>query len=43
MVADEFSRECRNMEKFLQLVVSHPAFSKDEDLQKFLKDENVSY
>lgn len=40
MVADEFSRECRNMEKFLQLVVSHPAFSKDEDLQKFLKEEN---
>ena len=28
--------------RFLQLVVSHPAFSKDEDLQKFLKDENVS-
>lgn len=40
MVADEFSRECRNMEKFLQLVVLHPAFSKDEDLQKFLKEEN---
>ncbi|XP_022793565.1 sorting nexin-32-like [Stylophora pistillata] len=40
MVADEFSRDCRNMEKFLQLVVAHPAYSKDEDLQKFLKEEN---
>ncbi|KAL9960448.1 hypothetical protein ACROYT_G033909 [Oculina patagonica] len=40
MVADEFSRDCRNMEKFLQLVVAHPAFSKDEELQKFLKEEN---
>lgn len=40
MVADEFSRDCRNVEKFLQLVVAHPAFSKDEDLQKFLKEEN---
>lgn len=40
MVADEFSRDCRNMEKFLQLVVAHPAFSKDEDLQNFLKEEN---
>lgn len=29
--------------RFLQLVVSHPAFSKDEDLQKFLKEENVSF
>ena len=29
--------------RFLQLVVAHPAFSKDEDLQKFLKEENVSY
>ena len=28
--------------RFLQLVVTHPAFSKDEDLQKFLKEENVS-
>ena len=28
--------------RFLQLVIAHPAFSKDEDLQKFLKDENVS-
>lgn len=40
MVADEFSRDCRNLEKFLQLVVAHPAFSKDEDLQKFLKEED---
>ena len=29
--------------RFLQLVIAHPAFSKDEDLQKFLKEENVSY
>lgn len=40
MVADEFSRDCRNLEKFLQLVIAHPAFSKDEDLPKFLKEEN---
>ncbi|CAH3169794.1 unnamed protein product, partial [Pocillopora meandrina] len=26
--------------KFFQLVVSHPAFSKDEDLQKVLKEDN---
>ena len=29
--------------RFFQLVVSHPAFSKDEDLQKVLKEENVSF
>lgn len=40
MVADEFLRDCRNFEKFLQLVILHPAFSKDEDLQKFLQEEN---
>ena len=28
---------------FFQLIVSHPAFSKDEDLQKVLKEENVSF
>ena len=27
--------------RFLQLVVAHPAFSKDEDLKKFLKEEKV--
>ena len=29
--------------RFLQLVVGHPAFSKDKDLQKVLKEENVSF
>ena len=28
--------------RFLQLVVAHPAFSKVEDLKKFLKEEKVS-
>nr|XP_058960250.1 uncharacterized protein LOC131787180 isoform X3 [Pocillopora verrucosa] len=28
--------------RFFQLVVSHPAFSKDEDLQKVLKEENLA-
>ena len=28
--------------RFLQLVVAHPAFSKDEDLKNFLKEETVS-
>ena len=29
--------------RFFQLVVSHPDFWKDEDLQKVLKEENVSF
>ena len=29
--------------RLFQLVVSHPAFLKDEDLQKFLKEENASF
>lgn len=40
MVPDEFSKDCRNFEKFLQLVIQHPAFSNDESLQKFLQEES---
>ncbi|XP_015778665.1 PREDICTED: uncharacterized protein LOC107356577 [Acropora digitifera] len=40
MVPDEFSKDCRNFEKFLQLVIQHPAFSNDESLEKFLQEES---
>ncbi|XP_031568669.1 sorting nexin-5-like [Actinia tenebrosa] len=41
MVPDEFTRDCRNLEKFLQLILVHPAFKKDEGLEKFLTEEEA--
>ncbi|XP_066030028.1 sorting nexin-6-like [Pocillopora verrucosa] len=40
-VTEECSEKWKKGEnRFLQLVVGHPAFSKDKDLQKVLKEEN---
>lgn len=41
MLGDEFTKECRSLEKYLQLLLVHPVFSHDENLRKFLIDEEV--
>ncbi|KXJ12229.1 sorting nexin-6 [Exaiptasia diaphana] len=41
MVADEFTKECRSLEKFLQLILVHPAFKKDGILEKFLIEQEA--
>ncbi|CAB4012189.1 sorting nexin-5-like [Paramuricea clavata] len=41
MLGDEFTKECRSLEKYLQLLLVHPVFSHDENLKKFLIDEEL--
>lgn len=41
MLGDEFTNECRYLEKFIQLLLAHPKFCKDENLRKFLVDEEL--
>jgi hypothetical protein len=41
MLGDEFTKECRSLEKYIQLLLVHPVFSNDENLRKFLIDEEV--
>lgn len=41
MLGDEFTKECRSLEKYLQLLLVHPVFSHDENLRKFLIDEEL--
>lgn len=38
LVADEFHKECRNLEKYLQLVLAHEVFGTDHSLIKFLSE-----
>ena len=41
MLGDEFTKECRSLEKYIQLLLVHPVFCKDENLKKFLIEEEV--
>ncbi|KAK3730523.1 hypothetical protein QZH41_017232, partial [Actinostola sp. cb2023] len=41
MVADEFTKDCRSLEKFLHLILVHPAFKKDGILEKFLIEQEA--
>ncbi|XP_032228910.2 sorting nexin-5 [Nematostella vectensis] len=41
MIGDEFFKDCRNLEKFIQLVLAHPALKNDGDLEKFLTEEQA--
>ncbi|XP_066284240.1 sorting nexin-5-like isoform X1 [Branchiostoma lanceolatum] len=36
VVGDEFEKDCRSLEKYLQLVVTHPILGQDESITKFL-------
>ncbi|XP_078676440.1 sorting nexin-5-like isoform X1 [Branchiostoma floridae x Branchiostoma belcheri] len=36
VVGDEFEKDCRSLEKYLQLVVTHPTLGQDEAITKFL-------
>ncbi|KAL5012840.1 hypothetical protein ScPMuIL_011391 [Solemya velum] len=39
MVGDEFEKDCRNIQKYLRLILAHEVFGKDSTLQKFLVDK----
>ena len=41
MLGDEFTKECRSLEKYLQLLLVHPVLCDNENLKKFLIDEEV--
>ena len=41
MVGDEFTKECRSLEKYIQLLLVHPSFCNNENLTKFLIEEEV--
>ena len=41
MLGDEFTKECRSLEKYLQLLLVHPVLCDDANLKKFLIDEEV--
>ena len=41
IVADEFSKNCRSVEKYLKLIISHEVFGKDEHLHKFLLEKEA--
>ncbi|XP_028414435.1 sorting nexin-5-like [Dendronephthya gigantea] len=41
MLGDEFTKECRSLEKYIQLLLVHPMISKDVNLRKFLIDEEL--
>ncbi|XP_077864606.1 sorting nexin-32-like [Saccoglossus kowalevskii] len=42
LIGDEFKKDCRSLEKYLQLVIKHNLLGKDETLGKFLTDTEVS-
>ena len=42
MLGDEFTKECRSLEKYIQLLLVHPVISRDVNLRKFLIDEEVT-
>lgn len=41
MLGDEFTKDCRSLEKYIQLLLVHPVFAKDKNLRKFLIDEEL--
>ncbi|KAL4229785.1 hypothetical protein ACF0H5_010176 [Mactra antiquata] len=41
VIPDEFSRDCRQIEKYLRLLLAHEAFSKDKNIEKFLCDKDA--
>jgi hypothetical protein len=41
MLGDEFTKECRSLEKYIQLLLVHSVFCADENLKKFLIEEEV--
>lgn len=36
VIPDEFSKDCRQVEKYLRLLLSHESFGRDKNLEKFL-------
>lgn len=41
VVPDEFSRDCRQIEKYLRLLLAHETFGKDKNLEKFLCEKDA--
>ncbi|XP_076343894.1 sorting nexin-32-like isoform X2 [Tachypleus tridentatus] len=39
LIGDEFDKDCRHLEHYLKLLVSHHVFGKDEALEKFLTEK----
>lgn len=42
IVPDEFTKDCRSVEKYLKLIISHEVFGKDEHLHKFLLEKEAA-
>uniref|UniRef100_A0A8W8LBF9 PX domain-containing protein n=1 Tax=Magallana gigas TaxID=29159 RepID=A0A8W8LBF9_MAGGI len=42
IMADEFHKDCRNVERYLNMVISHEVFGKSEILKKFLCEKEAA-
>ncbi|XP_076060921.1 sorting nexin-32-like isoform X1 [Oratosquilla oratoria] len=40
LIADEFHKDCRQLQKYIELLLSHPVLGKDEKLDSFLTNKD---